>query len=249
MNKKWLQKKSCGQGRNAYDCVKEELIVLKSLEHPNIIWLYEIIDDIKKDHIYLVQEWYSKGSLGDIVVSKNWNKKVKHGLPISQVRLYLIDMIRALQYCHKVAKVIHRDIKPENIMLNHNNEAVLIDFGVSTIMQIDDTIHDNMGSYQFFAPEMFMRADKSLKVRGEQTDIWALGITFYYLLSGVYPNEEAKTPYALREMILNNQIDFSLIKHQSARDVLQKMLQKDPSKRATLEQLQNEDWVKSETDE
>jgi non-specific serine/threonine protein kinase len=62
--------------------------------------------------------------------------------------------------------VVHRDIKPDNIMLNHNNEAVLIDFGVSSIMQIDDTIDDNMGSYLFFAPEMFMRADKALKVYG-----------------------------------------------------------------------------------
>jgi serine/threonine protein kinase len=46
------------------------------------------------------------------------------------VRLYFIDMLKALHYCHKVAKVIHRDIKPENIGINHNGEAVLIDFGI-----------------------------------------------------------------------------------------------------------------------
>jgi serine/threonine protein kinase len=67
MNKKTLSRKQCGFGKNALDCVIEELKVLKSLEHPNIIWLYEIIDDPKKDSIYLVQEWYSKGSLGDLV--------------------------------------------------------------------------------------------------------------------------------------------------------------------------------------
>lgn len=65
MNKKTLSKKKCGPGMNALDCVIEELKVLKSLEHPNIIWLHEIIDDPKKDSIYLVQEWYTKGSLGD----------------------------------------------------------------------------------------------------------------------------------------------------------------------------------------
>jgi [calcium/calmodulin-dependent protein kinase] kinase len=74
MNKKTLQKKNCGNGKNALDCVIEELKVLKSLEHPNIIWLYEIIDDPKKDSIYLVQEWYTKGSLGDQVLEKNKNK-------------------------------------------------------------------------------------------------------------------------------------------------------------------------------
>ena len=66
-------------------------------------------------------------------------------------------MLRALYYCHKVVKVIHRDIKPENIMINHNDEAVLIDFGVSAIIEgKDDSLTgSNMGTYYFFAPEMF----------------------------------------------------------------------------------------------
>ena len=46
----------------------------------------------------------------------------------------MIDMLKALNYCHRIIKVIHRDIKPENIMINHNNEAVLIDFGVSALL-------------------------------------------------------------------------------------------------------------------
>lgn len=56
-----------------------------------------------------------------------------------------------------MAKIIHRDIKPENIGINHNGEAVLIDFGVSADVEhtTDDTLEENMGSYMFFAPEMF----------------------------------------------------------------------------------------------
>jgi len=53
---------------------------------------------------------------------------------VNDVRLYMIDMLKALHYCHKVIKVIHRDIKPDNIMINHNKEAVLIDFGVSALV-------------------------------------------------------------------------------------------------------------------
>ena len=73
------------------------------------------------------------------------------------MRLYFIDMIKALCYCHKTAKVIHRDIKPDNIMINHNNQAVLIDFGVSAIVDKpeDVAMSSSMGSYLFFAPEMF----------------------------------------------------------------------------------------------
>ena len=96
-------------------------------------------------------------------------------------------MLKALHYCHNVvvapSKVIHRDIKPDNIMINHNNEAVLIDFGVSALVQ-SDVMETNMGSLMFFAPEMFL---KQRSFKGTQTDIWALGITFYYLLAGQYP--------------------------------------------------------------
>ena len=74
MNKKLLRK------NNAYDCVLEELKVLQRLEHPHIIWLYEIIDDPKKDDLFLVTEYHSKGSLGQMIEEKNkryesYNKK------------------------------------------------------------------------------------------------------------------------------------------------------------------------------
>jgi non-specific serine/threonine protein kinase len=59
------------------------------------------------------------------------SKHIFKGISYSQARCYFIDMLKALYYCHVIAKVIHRDIKPDNIRLNHNNEAVLIDFGLS----------------------------------------------------------------------------------------------------------------------
>ena len=136
-------------GKTGYDCVLEEMQVLQRLEHPNIMWLHEIIDDPKKKEIYLVTEFYKGGSLIDKVGEKNINMKdyneerklegrfkdlITTGLDPFEIRYYFIDMLKALYYCHKVIKVIHRDIKPDNIMINHNNEAVLIDFGVSAIV-------------------------------------------------------------------------------------------------------------------
>lgn len=143
-------KRKFGQNKNAYDCVKEELRVLKRIQHPNIIWLHEIIDDPKKSHIYLVTEYHSRGSLGDQIKNLNqknleYNNQCRRekrgddmrtvGLAAFKVRHYLIDMVKALHYCHNEIKVIHRDIKPDNIMINHNDEAVLIDFGVSALIQ------------------------------------------------------------------------------------------------------------------
>ena len=65
MNKKDLKR------RKVYDCLKDELKVLSTLEHPNVIWFEKVIDDPKKDNIYLVTDYHSKGSLGDKVTAIN----------------------------------------------------------------------------------------------------------------------------------------------------------------------------------
>ena len=92
-------------------------------------------------------------------------------------------MLRALYYCHKVIKVIHRDIKPDNIMINHNEQAVLIDFGLAALFEQEenDEMGSNIGTYTYYAPEMFC---SNVKVRGEKTDLWALGVTLFYMLTG-----------------------------------------------------------------
>lgn len=93
-------------------------------------------------------EYHSNGSIRDILNKMNakyaYNnlncmKKGKHneiksvGIPFNQARKHFIEMLKAIYYCHNVAKVIHREIKPDNIMINHNQEAVLMYFGFSFI--------------------------------------------------------------------------------------------------------------------
>lgn len=249
MNKKELRSKNVGNGRNAYDCVLDELNVMQRLEHPNIIWLHEIIDDPKKDSIFLVTEYHSNGSLGDKLKSLNEGRSdsdPKIGLKRDSVRLYLIDIIKALNYCHKIIKVIHRDIKPDNIMVNHNDEAILIDFGVSALFDgQDDQMSHNMGTQFFFAPEMFeVKKEGGTKViRGELTDIWALGITVFQLITGSLPYKGVKNVFQLRDVVLFGEMDFSVVKNDKVRDCLKHMLQKDPAKRATLNDISTCAWL------
>ena len=142
MNKTVLKKRRYGPKMTAYDAVKEELKVLETIEHPNLIWLHEVIDDPQNEEMYLVTEYYSGGSLGTVIRKLNGKSSDKELAPIGkrkglgawQVRLYFIDMLRALHYIHNVLKVVHKDIKPDNIMIGHNQEAILIDFGVAVQM-------------------------------------------------------------------------------------------------------------------
>ena len=66
-----------------------------------------------------------------------------------------------------------------------------------------------MGTYLLFSPEMFGKE----KVLGEKSDIWALGMTFYFLIVGYYPWKDAKNPLQLRDMVINDEIDFRPIKN------------------------------------
>ena len=117
MNFQRLRSKKFGNsGITAADTTIEEMRVLKQLQHPNLIWLHEIIDEKENGNIYIVTEYYPNGSLADEVERQNSNGGVK-GLQSWQVRFYFLDMLKALYYCHKVVGVVHRDIKPANIML------------------------------------------------------------------------------------------------------------------------------------
>jgi len=90
-----------------------------------------------------------------------------------------------------------------------------------------------MGSYLFFAPEMFLKTKES-KVRGEMTDLWALGVTIFYLLTGRYPSGQPKNVMDLKEIVTHGVINFNLIKCKPARDLLTKMLALKPEDRLSL---------------
>lgn len=85
--------------------------------------------------------------------------------------------------------------------------------------------------------------DKEFVIRGAMTDLWALGVTLYYLLAGRYPAHEATNPLELKEIVCNQEIDFSYVTHEGPRELLKKMLVKDPNARATLEDILNDPWV------
>ena len=86
------------------------------------------------------------------------------------------------------------------------------------------------GSYQFFAPELLSRKNDPIRqhIKGESSDIWALGVSFYFILTGRTPFNDAKNVCQLSEILHGREIDFNLIKDENAKYALQIMLEKDP---------------------
>ena len=79
---------------------------------------------------------------------------------------------------------MHRDIKPENILIDENNRLKLADFGVSSIIENgDDTLKTKAGSNFYFGPEIC----KGTSYKGKPADIWACGVTLYYMLNKKFP--------------------------------------------------------------
>ena len=95
---------------------------------------------------------------------------------------------------------------------------------------------------------MFAKCDcKKIHIRGEKTDIWALGITLFYLISGRTPFDSATNPLQLKSMIQDEEIDFSFVTFEPVRKLLMKMLKKDPEERISLIDILKEDqWVSKE---
>jgi calcium-dependent protein kinase len=159
-----------------YNRALEEIAILQSLDHPNIIKLYEVCHD--KKNIYLIMEECSGGSLLDrLINSKEKKLTEKKVCEIMKLIFESINHIHSQGICH-------RDLKPENILFSKKDDDFslkLIDFGLGKNLKESKIMNDFVGSPYYIAPEI---------LRGEfdfKCDIWSAGVIMYILLSGQFP--------------------------------------------------------------
>jgi len=226
------------QEDDPFDQIKREVAIFKKMtKHPNIASLVEVLDDAKDDNIYMVFELCEKGKIMDIRV----NERVE---PFSEekARKYFRDIVLGLEYCH-YKKIIHRDIKPENLLLTADDKVKITDFGISYMFnenQDDANIFDKNASPLFCPPEACSTERKSMK--GKAVDIWALGATLYSFVHGYCPFEDNNI-INLCKKIEEDPVVYSPTITDSLKDLLSKMLQKDPDKRITLPEIKEHPWV------
>ncbi|CAD8080953.1 unnamed protein product [Paramecium sonneborni] len=202
-----------------------EIDLLRSCDHPNIIKLYEIYES--GDYIYLVMELLEGGELFDLILETQCFQE-------SKVALIMFKIFDALEYLH-TKNIMHRDIKPENILLkdkSENFELKIADFGLASYTEADLLI-TRCGTPGYVAPEIL--EDKKYN---EKVDVFSAGIILYILLSGQAPFYGN----SLDEIIEKNrdcQINFKDLKvSEDALDLLKRSLEPNPEYRiSSLEAL------------
>ena len=143
-----------------------------------------------------------------------------------------------LDYIHNFANVVHRDIKPGNLLISEDNKLKLADFGISAMQKEnqeedkDIWIRDSAGTQAFLAPETWGKE----KFKGKGADIWAGGVTLYYLIFGKLPFM-ARNFFVLREQIQTKELQFPYKIDSKLEDLITKSLIKDPEKRITLPEM------------
>ena len=172
-----------------------------------------------------------------IIKSTHFSEKV--------AAFYFEQMCRALKFCHE-RKVVHRDLKPENFLLESNADKALLkltDFGLSCHIESQDSIiTDACGSAYYIAPEIF----KSKYTKA--VDVWALGVILYLFLSGGVPfggaaDSEAGVYQAIQKEALSFNGKMWAKLSPAAKELVAGLLEKDPSKRYTLDQALAHPWT------
>lgn len=168
-----------GMERSIINSMHKEIELLRSLDHPSIVKLYEYAEDVPQQKIIFVLEYIPGGDGLDLI------KKNGGSLHERVVARLMYQMTVALSYCHS-RSVVHRDVKPENLMLVYPSgggdpDCKLIDFGLATT-SVTGEMRECIGTPKYMAPEVMRNTAYTSKA-----DIWSVGITTLHLLIGEGP--------------------------------------------------------------
>lgn len=202
--------------------INSEINVMKGLNSPYILKLYEVIH--KKNYLYLVLEYCNQGDLSKYIKTKNKQYNSK----------YIYQIIQGLQYLHK-SKIIHRDIKPHNILLK-NNTIKISDFGFAKTFNENDLISTFCGSPLYMAPEIL-----KLKEYTNKADIWSLGVIIYEILFKIHPYP-SKNKNELIKHLKNNKKIFIPNIDPDLKDLLEKLLEKNEYNRISWKDIFAHKW-------
>ncbi|XP_078457993.1 uncharacterized protein LOC144936841 [Lampetra fluviatilis] len=208
----------------------QEVRCMKLVQHPNVVRLYEVIDTQTK--LYLILELADGGDLYDYIM------RHEGGLQEELAKTYFAQVVHAISYCHRL-HVVHRDLKPENVVFFEKQGLVkLTDFGFSNLFQPGTKLATSCGSLAYSAPEILLGDEYDAPA----VDIWSLGVILYMLVCGHPPFQEANDSETLT-MIMDCKYTVPAHISRECKDLIARMLQRDPRRRASLQEMEGHPWL------
>lgn len=214
-----------------------EIEIMRILDHPNIIKLYEVYEDAK--YFYMVMELCTGGELFDCIIFN------PNGFSEKVAAKVVREIVRAVHYMHR-HNVAHRDLKPNNFLLVDNSgleksELKVIDFGISRQCKPGDFMTSKACTLQYVAPEV---------LGGKYTelcDVWSLGVVIYIMLSGeaAFKGSDREIYDAIKSCAYNFDGPAWSNVSDDAKNLISNMLVVDPAKRYTAEQVLHSAWIEN----
>ncbi|XP_063388534.1 5'-AMP-activated protein kinase catalytic subunit alpha-2 [Cydia fagiglandana] len=211
--------------------IRREIQNLKLFRHPHIIKLYQVIST--PTDIFMIMEYVSGGELFDYIVKRG--KLQEH-----EARRFFQQIISGVDYCHR-HMIVHRDLKPENLLLDHNMHVKIADFGLSNMMMDGEFLRTSCGSPNYAAPEVI----SGKLYAGPEVDVWSCGVILYALLCGTLPFDDEHVPTLFRK-IKSGIFPIPEYLNKSVVSLLCTMLQVDPMKRASIEDVKKHEWFQKD---
>ncbi|XP_068081595.1 death-associated protein kinase 1 [Anabrus simplex] len=231
---KFMRKRRVCRGVAAED-IRREVDLLLQLKHRNIVSLHDVYDN--RQEVVLVLELIEGGELFHYV-------SAKERLDEAEAAHFIRQILEALQHMHN-NNVAHLDLKPENILLlSHDSLHIkLIDFGLSQQLSPDTRLRAMFGTPEFVAPEIVNYEPLSLG-----TDMWALGVITYILLSGASPflgEDKQETFSNVVEGNYSFDEEYFSDTSELAKDFISQLLVKEPSHRASVADCLGHPWLQT----
>jgi calcium-dependent protein kinase len=217
------------------EMLKNEIAILKDLDHPNIVKMFEFLEDDKR--IYIVTEICKGGELFDEILNRSKFDE-------NDAAVVMKQLLSAINYCH-TKKIVHRDLKPENMLLEQDKDLEkikIVDFGTSLMYDPSKKLDEKLGTAYYIAPEVIKKS------YNEKCDLWSCGVIMYILISGEPPfndpradNDAIMKKVELGKYDLEHGVWKSVSKE--AKDLIKKLLTYDPAERIGAEQALQHPWI------